>query len=664
MSYFEVSKITPLSELKLGDQIPESDYTQTVDGNLIQFKYIEQEEIIPMKVTPGIYTIGTKDNQITLLHTEFSKQEILEEFVTTETIEKEVDQFFGKLDIYRKYRKDETPRRALLLYGAAGCHAKGTEILMCDGSTKKVEEVVVGDLLMGPDSQPREVLNLVRGKDKMIKINPTKGEPFIVNENHMFHFAKCSFNKDLKKRENMTFKEYRSLSDYKKSELKLLRSAVEFSNKELPIDPYILGSWLGDGHSESTRITSMDFEILKAWENYSISLGLKFKFVANKGKASTYSITSGNGSKKGIPHALINSFQTNLRKLNLINNKHIPIQYLTSDRNQRLELLAGLLDTDGSLHHNGYDYISVRESLTDGIIFLARSLGLSAYKTITNKKCTNNGKINTYYRVNINGDTNIIPCKVPRKKAKLRTQKKSVLKTGFTFEELPEDNFYGFTLDKDHLYLTADFTIHHNCGKSTAIAKICEKYIAGGDTLVMIWPTDKYEAYHVKDLVKRFNYDGVQKLLFIIEDIGGVEMEEHRRQSDPALLSLLDNNEKTFTIPTFTIATTNFPEMFMENIANRPGRLDKKIEVKPPTVDQRIKLFQFFAQNEANEATLKLLENKKFDSFTPAHLKEAVIRAAIYDKSYDACLNEIADEIKLAKEGFKKRNNLGMGLMD
>lgn len=69
--------------------------------------------------------------------------------------------------------------------GLGKCHGKGTEILMYDGSIKKVENVNVGDLLMGPDSEPREVLSLARGSDKMYKVTPNKGEPFVCNEPHV-----------------------------------------------------------------------------------------------------------------------------------------------------------------------------------------------------------------------------------------------------------------------------------------------------------------------------------------------------------------------------------------------------------------------------------------------------------------------------------------------
>ncbi|WP_228148049.1 helicase-related protein [Roseibium algicola] len=78
-----------------------------------------------------------------------------------------------------------------------------------------------------------------------------------------------------------------------------------------------------------------------------------------------------------------------------------------------------------------------------------------------------------YFRLHINGDVNQIPVVLERKKAKPRKKKKNPLRSGFTVEILPEDDYYGFSLDGDHLYLTADFTVHHNTGKSALIASQC-----------------------------------------------------------------------------------------------------------------------------------------------------------------------------------------------
>src|SRR5690606_20441521 len=72
-----------------------------------------------------------------------------------------------------------------LIWTGSGCHAKGTKILMYDGSIKKVENIKIGDKLMGDDSKSRYVNKLFRGNDKMYKITPIIGKSYIINENHV-----------------------------------------------------------------------------------------------------------------------------------------------------------------------------------------------------------------------------------------------------------------------------------------------------------------------------------------------------------------------------------------------------------------------------------------------------------------------------------------------
>lgn len=73
----------------------------------------------------------------------------------------------------------------VLATGLGKCLARGTPVIMHDGTTKPVEAVAVGDKLMGPDSQPRNVLSLARGREMMYRVTPTKGEPYTVNESHI-----------------------------------------------------------------------------------------------------------------------------------------------------------------------------------------------------------------------------------------------------------------------------------------------------------------------------------------------------------------------------------------------------------------------------------------------------------------------------------------------
>jgi GTPase SAR1 family protein len=197
-------------------------------------------------------------------------------------------------------------------------------------------------------------------------------------------------------------------------------------------------------------------------------------------------------------------------------------------------------------------------------------------------------------------------------------------------------------------------------GKSTAITKIANKYIADGKTSVIIWHTDKFEAYQVKDFIKSFSYAGVEKIILVAEDIGGVEIEQARIKSDSSLLSLLDNQEKTFTIPTFILATTNYPANFMGNLTNRPNRFDDKIEVGYPSSGQREKLLEFFGKDMVTDESKILISSNRAKEFSPAHIREVVIRAKIYDKTLAKVINEMCEEIDTYKRAFEKENRMGM----
>ena len=120
------------------------------------------------------------------------------------------------------------------------------------------------------------------------------------------------------------------------------------------------------------------------------------------------------------------------------NIKIIPQNYLINSEKNRLKLLAGIVDSDGHLSkRNHLEITSKLETLANQYCFLARSLGLAAYKS---KKRTSIRSLNykgIAYRVTISGDLNRIPTKIPRKQASLRKQIKRVNVTGFNLEPLP-----------------------------------------------------------------------------------------------------------------------------------------------------------------------------------------------------------------------------------
>lgn len=149
---------------------------------------------------------------------------------------------------------------------------------------------------------------------------------------------------------------------------------LNFEEQEIDVDPYILGYWLGDGHSNCTGITTAESEVIKYFEEYAEKNKLFFK--KNGNSKYGYYVTS--GKLKG-PHGR-NSFLNFLKNNNLINNKHIPDNYKMTSEENRLKLLAGLIDSDGHNARNTYDFIFKSEKLADDIIFVARSLGFKAHK--------------------------------------------------------------------------------------------------------------------------------------------------------------------------------------------------------------------------------------------------------------------------------------------
>ena len=169
----------------------------------------------------------------------------------------------------------------------------------------------------------------------------------------------------------------------------------------------------------------------------------------------------------------------------MINNKHIPDVYKINDSKTRLELLAGIIDTDGSYcsKAKGYDIIQKNEVLAKDILYLGRSLGFTANMTKCEKSCMYKGEMKTgiYYRIHLSGNgLSSIPVKCPRKMAlEERVINKDNMVMGITIEPRGWGKYYGFELDKNHKYLLGDFTVTHNTSLvKEGISKILNREFA------------------------------------------------------------------------------------------------------------------------------------------------------------------------------------------
>lgn len=160
------------------------------------------------------------------------------------------DKLIGRDDIINNVIKVLSRRKKnnVILVGKPGtgkCLAKGTKVLMYDGTFRKVEEISVGDRLMGVDSTPREVLDLGSGTDNMYRIHQKNGKDYTVNSRHIL-----SLLKDGEVR-NISIKEYMSYSSEEKNGFYGYRAGlIRFDgNEEVTVDPYELGRWFGEPFS-------------------------------------------------------------------------------------------------------------------------------------------------------------------------------------------------------------------------------------------------------------------------------------------------------------------------------------------------------------------------------------------------------------------------------
>lgn len=350
-------------------------------------------------------------------------------------------------------------RGDLFLFEEAGCHLKGTKVLMNDSSIKNVEDIKVGDLLMGDDGTPRKVLELHSGIDDMYKITLSNGDTQIVNSKHLIYFKKYDWYRKTYTEYTLTPKEVMSIPDLNKGYYILKSNKVSYEYKKPPFSPYWLGLWLGDGDKSHMAVSNEDIEVLDWIENYCKDNKFTYTkhFLPQSKNCYNIYITSKNAIWKIF------------KSLNLVNNKHIPDIFKYNSKEVLLEILAGVIDTDGTLDKRRQNYeitqVYKNKKIIDDLRFICNVLGFKTSLTTRINSPKSKGADNLNYRLRISGDIDKIPVKIHRKQLIKRNTKRNRRNWNeytFKVEYWGKGEFYGFTVDKNHLFLLEDFTIVHN----------------------------------------------------------------------------------------------------------------------------------------------------------------------------------------------------------
>lgn len=420
------------------------------------------------------------------------------------TIGKLIDEKFNPVELVSvalmsdiKYDNDGKPEYGFYTHAnlnsdgikvPAKCFAKGTLIRMSDGSTRPIEELKVGDTVLGTNGKAVEIESVHSGIDNLFKVEQANGIDYIVNSEHIL----VTESGEVPTKEAVGKK------------LKGVKSKAIYNNSKIRL-PYFIGLWLGDGAKSSTSVTTMDDEVISYLKQLAKEEGLRFStYKKESSKAYEVNLSDSRSYTKEVEKYTIdgkfiesypsikeaavknnvlatgisccasgrssncggyvwkrgsmikyNSLRTELCNYNLIDNKHIPAEFKTASYEDRMLLLAGLIDTDGTKSDNRYLFSTAKKDVALDVKEIAESCGFDA---VFNSR-HNNYYDRDYYLVTISGNVQDIPVRVAHKKI----SKKSNNNNWLTITPIGEGEYYGFSLKGDcKTFFLSDYTVVHN----------------------------------------------------------------------------------------------------------------------------------------------------------------------------------------------------------
>lgn len=341
---------------------------------------------------------------------------------------------------------------------------------------KRMGDIKVGDVVTAWDGTPSTVTGVFpQGKKQLYKVTFADGRSVEAGAEHLWKFHYKNTTKKRRWRVGTTMDMLRHLSLSNPDIHIPLCDSEECDEVDLPIPPYLLGVILGDGCTSGGQvaITKLDSELFK---NCEVDLGddLEFRTANHRTKYVR--------CKNGISE---NWLATALTEVGLMGKrsweKFIPKEYLHAATNQRLALLQGLMDTDGTVNSiatgGAISYNSTSKQLAEDVQYLVRSLGGIASISVRNTKFTHKGELREgreSYDVNIRYKKPSDLFSIPRKKE--RTNDNNQYAKGLklrvvSIEPSRVTEAQCISIDHpDRLYITDDFIVTHNTFCAAAAA--------------------------------------------------------------------------------------------------------------------------------------------------------------------------------------------------
>lgn len=326
---------------------------------------------------------------------------------------------------YKNMNDPDQGGHKTVVIGKPGCFAKGTKVLKFNGQISNVEDIKIGEQIMGDDSTCRNVLELCNNVDTMYKIVIDNLDPIVVNENHILSLKHFETENVI----DIFLKDFIDKPEEFQKSYRWYKTKVEFDEKDTLIEPYIFGYSLNSPNfSPEMLLYYIKSEYNDVTEN-----------------KNDYLCQLGNMVCDGIDVSFkINSYKN------------------------RMKLLAGFLDSAKTescfeVRYNEkidepFSVTHISEKIIDDITFIARSLGFHSYKVVDEGifRCYIIGPLSSIPTIKLLRD-----CGLP-----------NVNLFNFKVERLDTDEYFGFVLDGNHRFLLEDFSVVHNTGKTTLIASL------------------------------------------------------------------------------------------------------------------------------------------------------------------------------------------------
>ena len=336
------------------------------------------------------------------------------------------------------------------------CYHPDTLIMNDNMEFVPINSLNIGDKVTVDGGAIKTIVKKTEGETESYLVNQPYGRDYIVTENHRMVLRNYHKGEIVK-----SAKDFYNASEYEKQHTTRVTSkGIEREDIFDGMLPYLLGLWLGDGYKNQLKIIvnqDEEPEIIHflgyVSQIYGIELSLKRR---EECKAHVVDVTLKGCTKE-------------LRKIGVYGNKHIPEQYMKSSIQTRLEVLAGLLDTDGySDKKKGViEFGMSDENLVNQIRTLALSCGLSASEV--RHKISNYGT--DTYRVWISGDLAIIPSLTEKKSFKGYNPKTTGRRNKISIEKIGIKPYVGIQVDgetdDERKLILSDFTVSLNSGKWT-----------------------------------------------------------------------------------------------------------------------------------------------------------------------------------------------------